>query len=238
MYHRVKRGSSMKKTFIVANWKSNKTILQAKEWFKTFNSLRGEAGNSQLTINREEKEIIICPPFTLLPFVRESIVKGQLSIAVGAQDISPFEEGAYTGEINGKQIKEFADFVLIGHSERRKNFLESDETLFKKAELANKCGLTPIFCVQGRETRIPTKSSIVAYEPINAIGTGYPDTPENAQAVASFFKKNYNVAYVLYGGSVTSKDVKEFTKTSDIDGVLVGGASLDAKEFSKIIKNA
>ena len=85
----------MKKSFIVANWKSNKTILEAEEWFRIFNNL-------QLTI---DKKVIVCPSFTLLPFVKESIVKSQLPIAVGAQDISPFDEGAYTGEVNGKQIR-------------------------------------------------------------------------------------------------------------------------------------
>lgn len=220
----------MKKTFIVANWKSNKTILQAKEWFRTFN-------NSQLTINKEEKEIIICPSFTLIPFVKESIVKSQLSIAVGAQNISPFDEGAYTGEVSARQIREFAEFVLIGHSERRKNFMESDEILFKKVKLAIQYGLTPIFCVQGKETHIPSNSNIVAYEPIDAIGTGHPDTPENAEDVASFFKKHYNVQRVLYGGSVTSKNIKGFSRMSNIDGVLIGRASLDAKEFYAIIQN-
>ena len=221
----------MKKTFIIANWKSHKTILQAEEWFRTVNS-------SPLTLNKEDKEIVVCVPFTLLPKVKELIVDCKLSMVVGAQDISPFDEGAYTGEINAKQIKEFAEFVLIGHSERRKNFMESDEMLFKKVELAIQHGLTPIFFVQGKETQIPSNSSIVAYEPIDAIGTGHPDTPENAQDVASFFKKNHNVTSVLYGGSVTSKNVKEFTQMPDIDGVLIGGASLDAQEFYAIIQNA
>lgn len=221
----------MKKTFIIANWKSNKTESEAKEWFQTIN-------NSQVTINQEGKEIIVCAPFTLLPKVKELTVNSKLSIAVGAQNLSPFDEGAYTGEVNAKQIKEFAQFVLIGHSERRINFVENDETLLKKIELANKYGLTPIFCVQGIETKIPSSVSMIAYEPINAIGTGHPDTPQNADEVASFFKKNNNAQYVIYGGSVTPENVKEFTQMPNIDGVLVGGASLDVQEFNTIIKNS
>ena len=221
----------MKRKLIVANWKSNKTTLEANSWLQEF-----PISNFQFQIS--EKEIIICPPFTLLPILKSLIIENKLPIFLGAQDISPFDEGAYTGAINGRQIKEFADYVLIGHSERRKNFMESDKMLFKKVELAIQHGLTPIFCVQGEKTQIPTKSSIVAYEPIDAIGTGHPDTPENAENVASFFKKDYNVARVLYGGSVTSKNVKEFTKMPNIDGVLVGRASLDAQEFYAIIKNA
>lgn len=221
----------MKKTFIIANWKSNKTILQADRWFRALN-------NSQLTINKEEKEIVICPSFTILPILKSYILNHKFPLKVGAQNISPFDEGAYTGEINGKQIKDFADYVIIGHSERRRSFLESDEMLFKKVELANKYGLTPIFCVQGTTAQIPQNITMIAYEPINAIGTGRPDTPESAQEVASFFKKNYNVQYALYGGSVTSKNVKDFTQMSNIDGALIGGASLDAKEFYAIIQNA
>lgn len=222
----------MKNLFIVANWKSNKTTLETKEWLQTLNS-------SQLTFNKDNKEIIICPPVTLLPLVKELIVNSQLSIVVGTQDISPFDEGAYTGEVNGKQIKEFADFVIIGHSERRQNFKETDDALIKKVQMAQKYLLNPIFCVQNQNTFIPEGVKLVAYEQIEAIGTGNPDTPENANEVAQIIKDTHkNVMYVLYGGSVTSENVKSFTSMPDLDGVLVGNASLDAKEFSKIIQNA
>lgn len=221
----------MKKTFIIANWKSNKTILQAEEWFRTIN-------NSPVTFGKEEEAVIVCAPFTLLPKVKELTVNCKLSIVVGAQNISPFEEGAYTGEVSAKQIKEFADYVIIGHSERRKNFLESDEMLFKKVELAKQHGLIPIFCVQGEATQVPKDVEIVAYEPVFAIGTGNSDTPESATKIAKQIKENTGVTAVLYGGSVTSKNVKEFTQMPDIDGVLVGGSSLDAKEFCTIIQNA
>ncbi len=219
----------MKKTFIIANWKSNKTGLEANSWLQAISNFQFPIFN---------KEIIICPPFTLFSEVGSGIKHYDLGFKLGAQDISQFDGGAYTGEINGKQIKEFAEFVLIGHSERRKNFLESDEMLFKKVELAKQYGLIPIFCVQGKDTKVPKDVKIAAYEPIDAIGTGHPDIPENAEDVASFFKKDYDVTHVLYGGSVTSKNVKEFTQMPNIDGVLIGGASLDAQEFYTIIQNA
>lgn len=205
------------------------TSLEAKNWLQ---------GLKIEDLRLTNKEIIICPPFTALPILKSLIINHKSSIKLGAQDISPFEEGAYTGEVSALLLKEFAEFVLIGHSERRKNFMESDEMLFKKVELANKYGLNPIFCVQGKETQTPSNINIIAYEPIDAIGTGYPDTPENAENVASFLKKDYNAQHVLYGGSVTSKNVKDFTQMSNIDGVLIGGASLDAQEFYTIIKNA
>lgn len=220
----------MKRKFIVANWKSNKTESEAKNWLSAMSSLKDQ--------DLSNKEIIVCPSFVHLPAMKAFIEEQKLPIKLGAQNVSPFDEGAYTGEVSAKQIKEFAESVIIGHSERRKNFLESDEMLFEKMKLAKQYGLTPLFCVQGKETQTPSNSNIVAYEPIDAIGTGHPDIPENAEDVASFFKKDYNVVHVLYGGSVTSKNVKQFTQMPNIDGVLIGRASLDAKEFYAIIQNA
>ncbi|MBI2431030.1 MAG: triosephosphate isomerase [Candidatus Levybacteria bacterium] len=213
----------MKQVLIVGNWKSNKTNQQAQEWLDQF----------QIS----NHNIIICPPFTLLPQLDWRIKNQKLGIKLGAQDISPFDEGAYTGEINGKQIKEFCEYVIIGHSERRKYFSEDDSKLEKKVAMAKKYGIKVIFCVQGEHDVIPQGVEIVAYEPVFAIGTGTPDTPENANETAKKIKEIIDVP-VLYGGSVTSQNVKNFTQMPHIDGVLVGGASLDAYEFASIIEKA
>ena len=219
----------MKRKFIVANWKSNFTSLEVNQWIERFKNY---------DLGFTNKGVIICPPFVMLPILKSYLSNHKSSIKLGAQNVSPFDEGAYTGEVSAKQIKEFADYVLIGHSERRKNFMESDEILFKKVELANKYGLAPIFCVQDETTKIPENVKMVAYEPVFAIGTGNPDNPETAEKIAKQIKENTKVTTVLYGGSVTSKNVKDFTQTPDINGVLVGGASLDAQEFYAIIQNA
>ena len=220
----------MKKLFIVGNWKSNKTESEASDWLQGFKIQ---------DLGFKNKEIIICPPFTLL-----SILK--TSIKLGAQDISPFDEGAYTGEINGKQIKEFADYVIIGHSERRKNFGEDESIIEKKIEQADKYGLIPIICVsdinQAKKlktlnSQLSTLNFLVAYEPIFAIGSGTTDTPENAETMAKKIKEIINVP-VLYGGSVNAENVKSFTTMEDINGVLVGGASLDPQVFASLIINA
>lgn len=228
----------MKRTFIIANWKSNKTILQTEEWFRTID-------NSPITFNEEEKEIIVCAPFTLLPKVKELIVNCQLSIVVGAQDISQFDEGAYTGEVNGKEIKDLAQFVIVGHSERRKNFSENDEVVNAKIAQALKNELTPIICVssleQARALNDAVKNNtqaIIAYEPLFAIGSGTADTSENADQMAKSIKNILGQTPVLYGGSVTANNISEFSKMPNIDGALIGEASLDAKEFSQILKNA
>jgi triosephosphate isomerase len=219
----------MGKSIIIANLKSNLTFEEGKVWIQTFLKYKDDIDNLG------EKEIIICPPFTLLfSFSSAFLVT---SIQIGAQNISPFDDGAYTGEINGKQIKDFAKYVLIGHSERRNNFSENDDMLTKKTKLALEYFLTPIFLVQGIDTLIPQGVKTVAYEPTFAIGSGNPDTPENADSVAARINKDSQYQ-ILYGGSVTSENVNSFTSKQNLNGVLVGGASLDPEEFIKIIKNA
>lgn len=230
----------MRPTLIIANLKSNKTSLEAQNWLQGISNITRSASSGQAyqISNITDKEIIICPSFTLLSMFKEFIRDQKLPIKLGAQDISQFNEGAYTGEVNGKQIKEFADYVIIGHSERRQNFNETDEVLSKKVSIAINYNLTPIFCVQDENGKIPQGVSIIAYEPVFAIGSGNPDNPQNADKIARNLKTQENVKNVLYGGSVTGDNVKNFTEQESIDGVLVGGASLEASEFIKIIENA
>ena len=222
----------MKKLFIVANIKSYETETEAKNWLEAFKNIK----NSSEDLS--SKEIIICPPFTLLEFFNEFFLKNEINASLGAQDISPFDEGPYTGEVNAKQIKEFAKYVLIGHSERRKNFNETKDVLFKKVNLALEYGLNPIYIIQDKDEEILQGVEIIAYEPISAIGSGQPDSPEDADQVSSSVKLRNNKYNVLYGGSVNSENVNRFTQMMNINGVLVGGASLDPEEFIKIIKNA
>lgn len=222
----------MKKLFLVANWKSNLGRNETVAWFETC------AQSKEHITTHPEKVIIVCPPFLLLPRAKQSQQEKELPLALGAQNISPYAEGAYTGEITAKQVKEFADYCIIGHSERRQLFAESNELLEKKVALALEYGLTPIFCVQGKDTPVPQGVTIVAYEPITAIGTGIPDTPENADEVATALRHaNPEVSFVLYGGSVKPENVGTFTAKEHIDGVLVGGASLKAEIFSQLIAN-
>ena len=191
------------------------------------------------------KEVIICPPFTLLPDLKSQLLSKSKDVELGAQDISQFDEGAYTGEVNGKEIRELARFVIVGHSERRKNFSENNEVVNAKITQAFKNALIPIICVSNMEqvgalNEVIKDSAqfIIAYEPLFAIGSGNPDTPENADKTAENIKNILGKIPVLYGGSVTSKNIGEFCKMPNIDGALIGKASLDPKEFSEIIKNA
>jgi triosephosphate isomerase len=221
----------MNKCLIVANIKSYQNENEAKNWLETFQKIK------QLNLDLTQKEIVICPSFTQLLSYFSFFSAKNINVKLGAQNISPFDEGAYTGEVNAKQIKDFAEFVLIGHSERRKNFSETEDMLAKKTAVALEYGLNPIFLVQNQQDLIPQGVQIVAYEPVLAIGTGNPDTPENADVVAATIKSKINVQ-MLYGGSVTAENVKSFTAKTNINGVIVGEASLEAEELLRIIQNA
>lgn len=224
----------MKKLFIVANWKANKTEEEALEWLKELRVLLNKTKSLW-----EYKEIIICPSYPLLPRAKEYIRRNELPLQLGSQDVSVFGKGPYTGEVPGSLIYNYIRYCIIGHSERRRYFHEDTKTVFKKAEIATSSQMIPIFCVQDKDTEVPEGVFLVAYEPVFAIGTGNPDSPENADKIADEIKKkNKAVKYVLYGGSVTSKNVNSFTQMQNTDGVLVGSASLDASEFLEIIQNA
>ena len=222
----------MKTILIVANLKSYKNESEAKNWLETFKKIN--QSNSDLT----QKEIIICPAFTQLFSFSSFFSSNNINVRLGAQDVSPFDQGAFTGEVNAKQIKDFAPYVLIGHSERRRNFGETQDLLAKKVEMALKYGLIPIFLVQGKDNLIPKGVGIIVYEPVFAIGTENPDTPQSADEVSQAIKARGSNFQVLYGGSVEQANVRSFTEKTNIDGVLVGGASLEAEEFLKIIENA
>lgn len=220
----------MKKLIFIANWKSHKTPQEATEWFENFARYIGRP--------TEDKEIMVCPPFALLDVCQKMAQKHTPFVQIGSQDISRFPEGAYTGEVSGKLIKSYATHTIIGHSERRQNFGDTDEVLLQKVLQAQANMLTPVYCVFKKDTLIPKGVSIVAYEPIESIGTGNAADPNTVEEITGFIKKQNGVSYILYGGSVTPENVSTYTNLPSIDGVLVGGASLDPQEFAQMIQHA
>ncbi|OGF98832.1 hypothetical protein A3D78_06020 [Candidatus Gottesmanbacteria bacterium RIFCSPHIGHO2_02_FULL_39_14] len=222
----------MKQKYLIANWKSNKTTFEVESFFR---QLQKKFASRQLT-----KAVIpvICPVFVHLHLAKLLINQLKLPIFLGAQDTSPFGLGAYTGEVSSSQLKEYISFCIIGHSERRKYFQESDDLLKNKVELAVKWGMEVIFCVPDSLTPIPSQVKIVAYEPVFAIGTGKPDTPENALKVIKEIKMKHNIPYVLYGGSITADNISQYLTQEEINGVLVGGASLDPDHYFRMMINA
>ena len=210
---------------VIANLKANKSWDQISEWI---DEVAASAQNFAGTI-------IFCPSYPYLAAACEKISQNGINLKLGSQDISRFEQGAYTGEVAATQIADMIKYAIIGHSERRQNFAENDKILTRKVENAQKAGITPIFCVQNAETPVPKNVEIVAYEPVFAIGTASPDTPENVQEVAKKIKSKDDHT-VIYGGSVSEENVKSFVKNK-VEGVLVGATnSLDPQKFTGIIE--
>jgi len=218
----------MDKTIIAANWKSNKTKVEAQKWLNEI----------ALKDFPENLEVIIFPPFTLLEYFSSFIRVNDVPLKIGAQDVSPFGSGAYTGEVSAEQIREFAEYVLIGHSERRTNFAESNKLISQKIHQSIQQGLKPIVCVNdlSQLEGIP-QEVVISYEPIESIGTGQPEDPGKVEEFAKNVKQRINCP-VIYGGSVSPDNMNNYLKLGPISGLLIGGQSLDENSFMKIIENA
>lgn len=212
--------------YFVANWKANKNLNQALQWFDIF---------LKQPLPNDRAKIIICPPYPLLLPIKEKI-KNQ-NIFLGAQDISAFESGSYTGEVGAKTLKGIVDYAIIGHSERRKYFNERNHVLFQKVVNAKKHLIEPIFCLRSQKDQISEEVNIIAYEPIYAIGSGNNESVEKVlEMKKNFLLKNNSI--FLYGGSVNNKNASSYLSSSEIDGFLVGTASLDPQDFYAIVRLA
>jgi triosephosphate isomerase len=247
-----------RKKFVAGNFKMNMTSSEVAPYLEVFR---------QETEKYSDVDICLIPPFTAIAKFSEILGNSQ-KILIGAQNMSPEAKGAYTGEISASMLRDlFVRYVLVGHSERRRLFIETDEMVRRKLVAALSSELRPILCVgetleerqAGQEKAVlegqlrsalegltPEQISevIVAYEPVWAIGTGLTATPEQAQE-AHLFIRDYlgkmagtsvaSKARILYGGSVTPSNAKELMSQEDIDGALVGGASLDPRGFAEIV---
>ncbi len=246
----------MRKKVIAGNWKMNKLPNEAMEFIAELTPL----------VKDTENEVVICVPYTDLFY---SLMHAQgTNIKIGAQNMHYEEKGAFTGEVSGEMLKSIGvEYVIIGHSERRAYYGETDETVNKKLKKALALELKPIVCVgesleereSGKAKEIVTtqtklaleglnnnevEKTIIAYEPIWAIGTGKTATKEDANETIKWIREEIEKIYgkevadsviIQYGGSVKSGNAKDLFEMSDIDGGLVGGASLDSTEFAKIV---
>jgi triosephosphate isomerase len=256
----------MRTPLVAGNWKLNKTVLEAEELARAL--LPGLAAVSGV-------ESLLCPPFTALSAVSRMLAGSDVKL--GAQDVYWEASGAYTGEISPAMLAEFCQYVIIGHSERRAYFHETDATVNRKAKAALQGGLIPLVCVgetleeneAGRAAEVVSRQVseglaglpvpgggqdetsfrlVIAYEPVWAIGTGKAATAEGADTLIRnvirptlaglFGEEAARSIRVLYGGSVTPANAAEFFKMPEIDGALVGGASLKAPDFIGIAEAA
>lgn len=247
----------MRKNLVVGNWKLNGTLTSTRELIGGVLSGMSDVANS---------EVGVCPPYPYLPLASELLESS--AVKLGAQDVSDQESGAYTGEVSGNMLKEVGcHYVIVGHSERRSLYQEDDEFTARKFVAAQKAGLIPILCVgellEEREAGITEQvvarqldavidlagvdalaASVIAYEPVWAIGTGMTATPEQAQDVHAFIRGRIAASsaevgakvQILYGGSVKPGNAAELFAKPDIDGGLIGGASLNADDFLGICK--
>jgi triosephosphate isomerase len=250
-----------RKLIIAGNWKMNKTVAEAL-------ALVSDLTRDLAAV--KEVDIVVCPPFTALESVSKAIL-GTKNIKLGAQTMSENNFGAFTGEICAGMLKEFSvRYVILGHSERRQFQKESDALIAKKTLAAHAASLKPIVCVgetlAEREGNLTEKvletqvrgsltgltaeqmlETIIAYEPVWAIGTGKTATTQQAQDAHAFIRGLLTKLYdetiskkvrIQYGGSVKPNNAKELMGQPDVDGALVGGASLEARSFADIIKNS
>lgn len=249
-----------RKLIIAGNWKMNKTVAEAVALARGLKiELHGV----------KDVDIVVCPPFTALHDVSREVLDS--NIRLGAQDMSEHNFGAYTGEIAAGMLKEFSvRYVILGHSERRQYQNESDALIAKKGLAAHTAQIKPIVCVgetlaqrEANETekivgeqlrgslagfsKEQMEETILAYEPVWAIGTGKTATAQQAQDVHAFIRKTLATMFdetiarrvrIQYGGSVKPSNARELMSQPDVDGALVGGASLDDRSFADIIKNS
>ncbi len=222
--------------YLVANWKSNKTHDDVINWFDEFDGATSFSVNSGV-------QTIICPPANHLSTCAERIRDLGATIKIGMQDISCYEMGAYTGEIAAAMVADQIDYVIVGHSERRRYFGETSSMVSMKVDQAIGSGITPIVCVDtpyleeqlaAINQRLLTQC-IFAYEPVSAIGTGEPDTPGHAAQIASQIKTMAGEVIVLYGGSVNEDNLGYYLNQKELAGALVGGASLSARKMKGLI---
>ena len=247
----------MRTPFVTANWKMHKTVHDAVAFVKEFRSLVKDV---------HDVEIVLAPPFTALHAVAEAAHASNLGVA--GQNLHWEREGAFTGEVSGAMVKEAgAEYAIVGHSERRRLFGDTDETVNRRVIAAVAVQLTPIFCIgetlEERErgdtlavldrqikagldglTADQVGALVVAYEPVWAIGTGRNATPVEAGEAHAHIRSRLRQwfgggaaeqCHIIYGGSVKPDNIRELTSLNDVDGALVGGASLDVRSFHQIV---
>lgn len=213
--------------YFVANWKAEKNLKDCFAWVNLFSTLYKKYNNPNV-------QIIICPPIAFLASIKPLLQSSFPSIKFGSQDLSQFDNGKYTGEITAQMLNELVNFVIIGHSERRTNNNETDNHIRLKVEQAYQYGIKSIVCISESTQTIPEKTNIIAFEPLSAIASG------NNYSVESVvhFKKSLNLpntASFIYGGSVNKKNINTYLHNPEIDGFLIGTASLDPQEFFDLL---
>jgi triosephosphate isomerase len=214
------------KKLLIANWKCYKTLGESLTWIDQVGTALDES---------ESYEVVVCPPFPYLTQARMRIEEKGYALKLGAQNVSHFEEGAFTGEVSARMVTGLVEYALIGHSERRQHFGETNEQIGQKVALSRKYSVEPLVLVRGDEDSIPVDVAYFAWEPVSAIGTGNAIDAATASAEFSRLTKGREGLYGMYGGSVNPSNVASFMHSPAIYGVVVGSASLNPVSFLEMI---
>lgn len=216
--------------YLIANWKAQITLPEAGRWVESFLNELEKMPQLERSVRNHELEIIICPPFPYLLYVKQALSRFP-QIRIGAQSLSHEKEGKFTGEVTAKALMDIVSYAIIGHSERRQHFGETDIMIEKKLHLAEQFGVKPILCIRDTQDSIPLADAIVAYEPVSAIGTGHHEDPRQVVRMKSNLGIDQSTPF-LYGGSVDTDSIGDYLSHPEIRGFLVGTASLDPVEFA------
>lgn len=213
--------------YIFGNFKANKTKQEMEEWLDTF---------TQNYTPHDSVSVGIFPQFPHIVLAQQKLA-GLKNVFVGSQTLSSYDEGSHTGEVTAAALKGLVSYTIVGHSERRKEFLESDEVLVQKVIRAKQNAIEPVYCIRNESDPIPSGVLFVAYEPVAAIGTGKNEPPEQT-VIAKKKIKLPEKSVFIYGGSVNATNSVEYLKTNEIDGFLIGKITLDPHQFLAVIAAA
>lgn len=216
--------------YIIANWKANKNQEEAENWVREFADLLKNDQETSRKIKSKEIEVIIAPGFHLLKTVKDLLPP---EISLSAQDVSFYERGSYTGEVPASTLSDLVKYTILGHSERRKYFHETANIIDQKADLAKNNDIEPILCLRNNKDLIPNNVFYVAYEPVEAIGSGNNTSLDEVLATKKLFPFNSGSKF-FYGGSVDENNIQDYLKSDEINGFLVGTASNRAETFYKM----
>jgi triosephosphate isomerase len=221
--------------YVIANWKENKTVYQAVDWIHQFTKMLHDNSVHE-ALKANQLKIIICPALPFIPYFKQITLKIP-NVDVGAQNVSHLEEGSHTGEVSASMLNGLVEYTIVGHSERRSILHETEEELSQKIAQLKKNQIHTILCVRNEKDSIYEDADLVTFEPVEAIGSGHNMSVDEVLQVRQKLSIKPHQLF-LYGGSVTPENCHEYLQNAQIDGVLIGKASLDPTSFFQLAEGA
>lgn len=221
--------------YLIANWKSHKTLSEVKTWMNVFLSYYHEDKNIQQSLIQQNISIILCPPYPFITTVLE-LTKNIQGVSLGSQDISAFPPGKYTGEVSARSLSGLTRYAIVGHHERKKYFHETHALIERKIANAIENSIIPIVCVDSTVLHFTELPRFIAYEPAESIGTGFTMPLEEIIKVKKQMRLSKSQIFI-YGGSIKPENVKKYLESDEINGLLIGSTSLHIQDFISLMQN-